>query len=1169
MSLRLRTTTSLAPGAACRFAEYDVALCADQLMARARAALGDLLPPRGADSPRMSLFLAVAAADLRAPPADSFLDPPARTHVVHYLSRADSLRSAGATAGMALCVLAEADYPSFLITPSVRRVLRPADAFQAGARLGHGAFGDVCRVTDAATGKCYARKEIPNYDRDAGFLPSGRELFARETSTQCNARHRALLSLRAVSLDYEADRPTAYLYTDFCARGALSSSMKGGLSATQKMVIAVGVALAMQYLHAHEIIHRDLKPDNVMLDDQFRPLVADFGFAKYINPGRSGSRTMDVGTPGYMAPEMLDSVDGASGYDLSVDCFSYAMLLFVLLTGKTPAAGFSLRGEMMIHQKIVNGERPPFPVDLGIPQRLVELVTRLWDQKPSGRPNFTAVCDALINNPKFWLPGTNEGELRAYVEWVTTDAFVIVVDEKRYERRLDLRFTGLDVKNFLSREFGRIVQLRNASGIVDDALKVENFPPGEITIVRDNPGERLSDVKGRCAVLHGIPPEFILIWQDGREVYDSRISGPFEVKICVPVQDIPVIVDAGAKASQVYIELETRHGVAPPFRLLSAGREVDAKESLNGLAFPLDLVTGVVIRTFRRLNSPDLIPLTFIGIPTAEVAIRKLSEELGIAPESICLTANGNIIQRTEPLEVEGDQVITFHLRAPNTICIDLNTRFFTIRIECYPRDTFSDFRTRVADSCDIDSAKITFSSGGRPVHDHECPCDYHSREVRIDAEFDIPLYTFLTSNDRCTFQMLPVTRIGEIRGSGCPRYPDIRREILRFRQFGSDLPDERTFRELDPREPIEIDLPKREFRVRTRQNTLALSHPCGFFVNDLRRFLSQKWRLPIGSFALLDDTTNVVLTERRWVDDLPEFLALSEEESVIIIVDGDPVQYRLREGPTAGAAKRALGLDSLSVLPHGELMDREDLARFVEVDLEGRRNPRFAFAVRVSSLSYGLSVHPLHGTTASKVAAIMGATFLNANISQFFLQHLGRQCSPSDCINAGEEYEIEFRQPRVQVQFQWNHKIHLMEVNQIDPVSTVAEFVGKALRVTVHGFWCLGELLHWEKPLCFYRISREKTVDIRGIARPADVVERVSVDPSLRDCAFLLPNKKVLRMQFHETDTFLVVEKAIQARLRRDQVELHIYGSAIDSDITVQEISECFEGEPQVEIVW
>jgi hypothetical protein len=97
----------------------------------------------------------------------------------------DSLHTAGATPAMTLCVLSEPDYPSFLLTPSVLRIVRPTTDFRVSQRdyLGHGGSGHVYKATEIATGKLYARKELHYCDQLADdSFPSGRVFFARETS---------------------------------------------------------------------------------------------------------------------------------------------------------------------------------------------------------------------------------------------------------------------------------------------------------------------------------------------------------------------------------------------------------------------------------------------------------------------------------------------------------------------------------------------------------------------------------------------------------------------------------------------------------------------------------------------------------------------------------------------------------------------------------------------------------------------------------------------------------------------------------------------------------------------------------------------------------------------------------------------------------------------------
>jgi hypothetical protein len=302
---------------------------------------------------------------------------------------------------------------------------------------------------------------------------------------------------------------------------------------------------------------------------------------------------------------MIDSVDGR-GYDMRVDCFSYGLLLYVFLTGLTPAEAW--KRPVCAWDQNSPGTPPRFPSGGAIPPALTELVERLWSQAPRTRPDFDAVCEALVSDRALWLPGTNETEFLAYVEWVTTDTFGVIVDGTRYERRMDLRLTGSQVKQLLSKEFGQIAQLKSESGIVDDTVRVENFFRGDLTVVRGVPIETVVDIRARCAQLYGIPAEYIIIWQNDSELCDSPVAGQFAVKIRVTVHRVPdpVVVDPESKVERIYADLEMWHDIAPPFRLLSAGREVEPKEGLAGLAFPLDLETGVVF-TFRRLNSRDVI----------------------------------------------------------------------------------------------------------------------------------------------------------------------------------------------------------------------------------------------------------------------------------------------------------------------------------------------------------------------------------------------------------------------------------------------------------------------------------------------------------------------------------------------------------------------------------
>ena len=142
----------------------------------------------------------------------------------------------------------------------------------------------------------------------------------------------------------------------------------------------------MKYVHSLGIMHRDLKPSNVLLDEHRRPYICDFGSSQVLLP--DVTLTSSQFTVYYVAPEIGEET---LRYDTKVDVYSFAILLYELVTGT-----FALRhmNPVQVMRFILSGKRPEIP-DTVLPftRRLIE---RCWVTDPSDRPSFAEIYDALV-----------------------------------------------------------------------------------------------------------------------------------------------------------------------------------------------------------------------------------------------------------------------------------------------------------------------------------------------------------------------------------------------------------------------------------------------------------------------------------------------------------------------------------------------------------------------------------------------------------------------------------------------------------------------------------------------------------------------------------------------------------------------------------------------------
>lgn len=171
--------------------------------------------------------------------------------------------------------------------------------------------------------------------------------------------------------------------------------VEGHMNPTIRSKIIYGVASTMEKIHRINVIHRDLKLQNIFMDDNYEPRIADFGSSKVILDGVD--MTQYVGTPICMAPELFMETDVV--YSFPVDVYSFAFVVYKMFSNKIAFPDKKpIRNQQVYMMKIGNGDRPIKP-DL-IPDCYWELVQKCWDQAPNKRPKFKDIVK-MLRNDKF------------------------------------------------------------------------------------------------------------------------------------------------------------------------------------------------------------------------------------------------------------------------------------------------------------------------------------------------------------------------------------------------------------------------------------------------------------------------------------------------------------------------------------------------------------------------------------------------------------------------------------------------------------------------------------------------------------------------------------------------------------------------------------------------
>lgn len=145
--------------------------------------------------------------------------------------------------------------------------------------------------------------------------------------------------------------------------------------------ITLGICDALDYMHKHGIVHRDLKPENVMVGENDRIKLIDFGIAMKEDARRLTFVNVSslLGTPDYISPEQ---VKGARG-DQRSDIYAVGIMLYETLTGRVPFVGPNPLAVM--NERLLNDVKPPRELNPEISPELEEILYRALEREPRHR----------------------------------------------------------------------------------------------------------------------------------------------------------------------------------------------------------------------------------------------------------------------------------------------------------------------------------------------------------------------------------------------------------------------------------------------------------------------------------------------------------------------------------------------------------------------------------------------------------------------------------------------------------------------------------------------------------------------------------------------------------------------------------------------------------------
>ncbi|MEV7243655.1 Stk1 family PASTA domain-containing Ser/Thr kinase [Streptomyces sp. NPDC003236] len=270
--------------------------------------------------------------------------------------------------------------------------------YRVEARIAVGGMATVYRALDTRLDRVLALKVMhPALAADGSFV----DRFIREAKSVARLAHPNVVQV----FDQGTDASYVYLAMEYVAGCTLRDVLRerGALQPRAALDILEPVLAALGAAHRAGFVHRDMKPENVLIGDDGRVKVADFGLVRSVDTVTSTTGAV-LGTVSYLAPEQVEQ--GTA--DPRVDVYACGVVLYEMLTGGKPHSGDS--AAQILYKHIHEDVPPPSALVPGLPPELDGLVASATARTPDLRPDDAA---ALLGQVLRARAGLSAGQLDA------------------------------------------------------------------------------------------------------------------------------------------------------------------------------------------------------------------------------------------------------------------------------------------------------------------------------------------------------------------------------------------------------------------------------------------------------------------------------------------------------------------------------------------------------------------------------------------------------------------------------------------------------------------------------------------------------------------------------------------------------------------------------------